>query len=181
MANEGMTMGGKTVFHEIRTARMLFDEDEWADYCYRCRKDDSNAIRTQIGKYLWNDNDICLNPDVMSLVVDGKSYGYYVTLKWADCGNGFWSSAIDYGYGIGGGGSGVSYADRLVSEKYDHRAGYRNEIDAKIAACDEALTALSHANDKSGKLQRLIRMVEDYKKSIKPKVVQLDLFGELFS
>ena len=168
------------IFHECRTAGRTFTDKEWSDYCCQTRNGE-NRLTTQIGKHLWNDFDICLNPDVMSLVVDGKSYGYYVTLKWADCGNGFWSSAIDYGYGIGGGGSGVSYADRLVSEKYDHRAGYRSEADAKIAACDEALTALEHANDKSGKLQRLIHMVEDYKKSIKPKVVQLDLFGELFN
>ena len=80
MVNEGMMMGGKTVWHEVRSARMLFDEDEWSNYLDRTRNGE-NRLTTRIGKHLWNDFDIGLNPDVMSLVVDGKSYGYYVTLK----------------------------------------------------------------------------------------------------
>ena len=179
MANEGMTMGGKTVWHEVRSARMLFDKDEWSNYLDRTRNGE-NRLTTQIGKYLWNDFDICLNPEVMSLVVDGKYNGYYVTIKWADCGNGIWSSALDYGTGDGGGGYGVSFADRLVGDKYDWRAGYPSEVDAKVAACDKALVRLHNSRKQNDKLQRLIRMVEDYRKSIKPKVVQLDLFGELF-
>ena len=88
---------------------------------------------------------------------------------------------IDYGYGDGGGGSGVSYADRIKGEKYDHRAGYRSEADAKLAACDAALEAIGRSvHGDQGNLKRLIRMVEDYRKSIKPKFVQLDLFGEMF-
>lgn len=169
------------VFHECRTAGRTFTQKEWGEYCNQTRNGE-NRLTTQIGKHLWNDFDICMNPDVMSLVVDGRSYGYFVTIKWADCCNGFWASAIDYGYGDGGGGSGVSYADRLKGEKYDHRAGYRSEADAKLAACDSAIEAIGRSvHGDQGKLKRLIRMVEDYRKSIKPKVVQLDLFGELFN
>lgn len=165
------------IFHECRSARRTFTEEQWADYCTQSWNDDSKSIRTQIGKYTFNDCDICLNPEIMSLVVDGKSYGYYVTIKWCDCGNGIWSSALDYGYGDGGGGYGVSFADRLVGDKYDWRAGYPSEVDAKVAACDEALVRLHKSRKQNDKLQRLIRMVEDLKKSLtRPKIVQLELF-----
>lgn len=164
------------IVHVCRSAGIEFTDEQWADYCTQSRHDDSKRIRTQIGKYTFNDFDICLNPDVMSLVVDGKSYGYYITIKWCDCGNGFWNSAIDYGYGDGGGGSGVSYADRLIGDKYDSRAGYRSEVDAKVAACDHALVALSKSHDNSDKLRRLIKMVEEYKRNVKPKYIQLELF-----
>ena len=122
------------IFHECRSAGRTFTDEQLAEYCRQSRLDDSKLIRTQIGKYTFNDCDICMNPEVMSLVVEGKSYSYYVIIKWCDCGNGFWSSAIDYAYGNGGGGSGVSYADRLKGDKYDSRTGYRSEVDAKMAA-----------------------------------------------
>ena len=165
------------IFHECRSAGRTFMDEQWSDYCTQSRHDDSKRLTTQIGKYLFNDCDICLNPDVMSLVVEGKSYGYYVTIKWCDCGNGFWSSAIDYGYGDGGGGSGVSYADRMVGEKYNQYGGYRTEMDAKVAACDKALEAFTHSiHGDPKKLKRLVAMVEDYRRKIKPKYVQLELF-----
>lgn len=165
----------KEIFHECRSAGRTFTSEEWGEYCRESHNNDAKRLRTQIGKYLFNDCDICLNPEVMSLVVDGKSYGVYVVIKWADCGNGFWASAIDYSYGNGGGGSGVCYADRPVSEKYSCFAGYRSEKDAKVAACDRALRQLK---DKKGdEVVRLIRMVEDYRKSLsRPQIVQLELF-----
>ena len=165
------------IFHECRSAGRVFTQKEWGDYCDMTRHDEAKELRTQIGKYTFNVFDICLNPEMMSLVVDGKSYGYYVMIKWAECGNGIWSSAIDYSCGTGGGGSGVSYTDRLVGEKYDHRAGYRSEVDAKVAACDKALTILNgYTSNDETKKKRLIKMVEDYKRSIKPRYVQLELF-----
>lgn len=165
------------IFRECRSAGRTFTDDEWSEYCALTRNDEGKRLRTQKGKYLFNDRDICLNPDVMSLVVDGKSYGYYVTIKWAECGNGIWSSAIDYGYGDGGGGSGVRYADRLVGDKYSQWAGYRSEVDAKVAACDEALEVISRSiSGNETKLKRLRGMVEDYRKSIRPKYIQLELF-----
>lgn len=166
----------KEVFHRIRSAGIEFTSEQWGDYCRASMDDPAKRITTQIGKYLFNDCDVCLNPETMSLVVEGKSYGYYVTLKWCDCGNGVWAYAIDYAYGNGGGGSGCAYTSPDEEKKW--LCGCPSERDAKKAACDYALRSLSHSLKKDdAKLQRLIRMVEEYKKSIfRPKVVQLSLF-----
>jgi hypothetical protein len=112
----------------------------------------------------------------MSLVVDKKKIGYYVTLKWCDCGNGVWSYGLDYNYGSGGGGGGCSFA-KPDDEKLNLR-GRTSEREAKIAACEYALRSLEHCVWKpDSKVERLKRMVEDYMKSLsRPKVVQLSLF-----
>lgn len=164
------------IFHRVRSAGKEFTSEQWDDYCRASRDDPEKRIRTQIGKYLFNDCDVCLNPETMSLVVDGKSFGYYVTLKWCDCGNGVWSYAMDFGYGNGGGGGGCSFA--TPDDKNLNLRGCPSEREAKIAACDYALSSLeSNARENDAKVERLKRMVEDYKKTIsRPQIVQLSLF-----
>ena len=166
------------VFHECRVAGRTFTREQWGEYCRETRIDPSKRIVTHIGKYDFNDCDMCLNPEVMTLAVDRSSYGYYVTLKWADCGNGLWAYAIDYCTGTGGGGYGVCWADHLADGSgFRHRGGYRSEQDAILAACDEAVIRLQQSgHDNEEKTKRLIRMVEDYKKQIRPRYVQLELF-----
>lgn len=166
----------KEVFHRIRSAGIDMTLEQWGDYCRASNEDPAKRINTQIGKYLFNDCDVCMNPETMSLVVDGKAYGYYVTLKWCDCGNGSWSFGVEYCYGIGGGGGGCSFTD--PDDEKEWMRGRPSEKEAKVAACERALECLSHNRRKNDvKADRLIRMVEDYMKSIsRPKVVQLSLF-----
>ena len=171
------TMGGKTVWHEIRSARMLFTQEEWSDYLRRCHADPAERIVTRIGKYDFNDNDICLNPEVYTLKVGTKDgYGYDVTFKWADCGNGVWQYGLDYSTGTGGGGFGVRYTE--PNEDRDWLKGYPSEKECLMAACDHALEYINHSlHEKEAKTQRLKEMVREYKKSLlRPQVVQLSLF-----
>ena len=171
------TMGGKTVWHEIRSARMLFTEEEWGKYLCRCHADPAERIVTRIGKYDYNDCDICLNPEVYTLKVGTKdAWGYYVTFKWADCGNGVWQYGLDYSTGTGGGGFGVRYTE--PNEDRDWLKGYPSEKECLMAACDHALKYIGHSqHDKEAKTQRLKEMVREYKKSLsRPQVVQLSLF-----
>ena len=165
------------VFHECRSAGRSFTSEEWSEYCRASREDDSKRLRTTFGKYDFNDCDICLNPTILKLALAGK-WMYYVTLKWADCGNGFWSWACDYGTGDGGGGSGVAFAWKPYDENNGNHygEGVSTELEAKILACDEALAHLRNAYKKNEKVERLINMVEEYKKRLKPKYVQLELF-----
>ena len=165
---------GKDIFHSIRSCGREFTSEEWGEYCRQSRDDDALRIRTQIGKYLFNDCDVCLNPEVMSLVVDKKSYGYYVMLKWCDCGNGVWTYGMDYAYGNGGGGGGCSYATPEDGRRWSRPS----EREAKIAACDDAINTLERNGRKDDKkLTRLIALVTDYKKSIgRPQPIQLELF-----
>ena len=171
------TMGGKTVWHEIRSARMLFTEEEWSKYLLRCHADPAERIVTRIGKYDYNDCDICLNPEVYTLKVGTKdAWGYYVTFKWADCGNGVWQYGLDYSTGTGGGGFGVRYTE--PNEDRDWLKGYPSEKECLMAACDHVLEYIGHSlQSKEAKTQRLKEMVREYKKSLsRPQVVQLSLF-----
>ena len=164
------------VFHECRAAGVTFTQDEWSEYLRRCREDESQRIVTQIGRYDFNDCDVCLNPEVLTIASKTGSYGYSVTLKWAECRNGIWSYAVDYNCGTGGGGSGVHYADTLEGKSW--LRGYPSEREAQQAACDEAIRQVRSARDGKSVLgDRLIAMVEDYRKTIsRPKIVELSLF-----
>ena len=165
------------IFHRIRSAGIEFTSEECGDYCHELRTDKRKPIVTRIGKYDWNDCDICKNPEVMSLVVKQGGYSaYHVILKWAECVKGVWAMAVDYAYGTGGGGSGVSFATK-VSSKYPK--GYPSELDAKVAACDLALAHLASATKRDKNVERLMQMVTDYRDQIKPKYIQLDLFADL--
>ena len=169
MANE--------IFHECRSAGRSFTSEEWSEYCRASRMDDGKRLVTRIGKHDFNDCDICLNPNVLTMALQGK-WMYYVTLKWADCGNGLWSWACDYNTGTGGGGSGVGFAWKPFDEKNTNHygEGVSTELEAKMQACEEALRHLLNAYTKNDKVERLILMVEEYKTKLKPKYVQLELF-----
>lgn len=160
-------------FHVIRSAGREFTEKEWSEYC----RDGENRIVTSFGKYDFNDCDICLNPETMTIASKKGSYEYNVTLKWCYCGNGLWSYGLDYNTGMGGGGFGCSYADETGNDK-SYRNGYRSEKECIIAACDKALSYLQKSDygDERNRT-KLIGMVTDYKKSIgRPEPVQLSLF-----
>lgn len=164
------------IVHTIRSAGIEFTSDEWSKYCCEVRTDKRKPIVTRIGKYDWNDCDICKNPEVISLVVkQGGYFAYRVMLKWAECVKGVWAMAVDYSYGTGGGGSGVSFATK-VSSKFPE--GYPSEVDAKVAACDLALVRLASATKGDKNIERLMQKVTDYRDQIKPKYIQLDLFAD---
>ena len=168
----------KEIFHECRSAGRTFTRDEWADYCRESRFDDGKRIRTQIGKYLFNDCDMCLNPETMTIAVNKKRENFnYVQLQWAYCGNGLWSYGMNYGVGYAGGGFGVAYADRQ-GDGNDWRNGYPTEQECKRKACECALHRLEHCGEKDkAEVKRLMQMVRDYMKSLgRPQPVQLELF-----
>lgn len=165
------------IFHTIRCCNKNFTAKEWGDYCTESYKDPSKRIITSIGKYEFNEHDICLNPTVMSLVVSHGGYGYEVTLKWCDCGNGLWSYGLFYNCGTGGGDFGCSFAD-VTDDPNSYRYGYRSEKECIIACCNAAISRIeSYGREKDAKAKRLIEMVKDYKNSIgRPAPVQLSLF-----
>lgn len=165
-------------FHVIRSAGIEFStQKEWGEYLDKVRSGETYRIITSFGKYDFNDCDICLNPEVMSLVID-KIY-YYATLKWCYCGNGLWSFGLDYSTGNGGGGFGCSFAD-ITGNPDSWRNGYKTEEECIIAACNCAISRIENSGrTNESKVQRLLAMVVNYKKSIqKPQPVQLSLFGE---
>ena len=179
-------MTQQTIYHRIRCAKKEFTQDEWADYCKRCREDEKNRIITKIGKYIFNDHDICLNPERETITGKSGSYGFNVTIKWADCGNGLWAYGIDYNTGTGGGGYGVSWADRSASK--DPLTGHWNEgwpteLECRLAALDDAIFRVQGSGywgyDEKRKKQTdiLVALIKEHKKSLtRPKVVQLELF-----
>lgn len=165
-------------FHRIRHLNKVFNQDEWADYCHECREDDSKRIRTTFGKYTFNDCDICLNPDTERIGSKGGAYGYYVVLKWAECGNGLWSYGLDYSTGTGGGGYGVSWADLQGNEK-SWRNGYPSEQECKVAGWRKALKYIGNHehNARTSPAEKLREMIQDeIKRLTRPQVVQLELF-----
>lgn len=163
------------IFHTIRCCNRKFTSKEWNDYCAETYKESGKRIVTSIGKYDFNDCDICLNPTVISLVAHGGAYGYCVTLKWCDCGNGRWSYGLDYSCGTGGGGFGCSWADGSGDTNSIYK-GYPSEKEAIIAACDAAIKWIGDPKD-DAKKKRLLEMVKEHKKSIgRPAPVQLSLF-----
>ena len=165
-------------FHRIRHLNKVFNHDEWADYCHECREDDSKRIRTTFGKYTFNDCDICLNPDEQSIVAKNGGFGYNMTLKWAECGNGLWSFGIDYNLGTAGGGHGVSWADLQGNEK-SWRNGYPSELECKIAGWRKALKYIGNHehNARTSPAEKLREMIEDeIKRLTRPQIVQLELF-----
>lgn len=169
--------GWPTPHHVIRCAGREFTFREWCDYLNKCNKGESERIVTTIGKYDFSDHDMCLNPEIMSLVID-KVY-YYVTLKWCYCGNGLWSFGLDYSAGNGGGGFGCSFAD-ISGNPNSWRNGYKTKEECIMAACDCAIRRIENIRSTNeSKVQRLLAMVREYKKSIqKPQPVQLSLFDD---
>lgn len=162
------------VFHHIRCCGKTFTFDEWGDYCAKTRNGEQR-IETTFGKYTFNDNDICLNPDSVEFNIKKGSYGCNAAIKYADCGNGLWSFGLDYSIGTAGGGYGVSWADRDTGDGW--RRGYHTKEECLIAACVELLNRLSTMNEKGKPFNDLVGAVAEYRRSIgRPKVVQLELF-----
>lgn len=162
------------IFHTIRACNRQFTGDEWSDYCQLTRNDDSKRIYNTFGKYRFNDFDICINPDIDTISVKECAYGYYVRIKYAECGNGLYAYGIDYGTGTGGGGFGVSWADSAEPDRYNR--GYHSERECKIAAAEVAINILGNSKGDK-KLAQLIEKVTEYKRGLeRPRVVQLELF-----
>ena len=156
----------------IRSASIHMTNEEWGEYCRHTREDFGARIRTTFGKYTFNENDVCLNPDVLTIGVKGNNL-VYARIKWCECGNGIWSFGIDYSTGSGGGGCGASYADKLGD---GYGCGYATEKEAKLKACEKVLQSIRGGFDRKN-CERLRQMVEDYMKTLqRSKVVQLELF-----
>ena len=165
-------------FHVIRSAGRSFTSDEWGEYCRMTREDDNKRIRTTFGRYTFNEADICINPTTHEFKVKPGSYGYYIIIKWCDCGNGLWSFGVDYSVGTAGGGFGASYADTKDDGSHQWRMGYASEKECLTAACQSALSRVACAGKENADVKKLRQMVEDYMKSLnRPKVVQLELFA----
>ena len=164
------------VCHTIRHLKRTFDSDQWAEYCKECRHDEKKQIRTTIGKYIWNDFDICLNPEREEVTVKGGAYGYSATIKYAHCGNGVWAFGVDYNTGTGGGGFGVAWADKADTKLWNK--GFESERECKKYAWRYILTYLQSRKSQNKMIARLYDEVEKkYKQYSRPQIVQLELFG----
>lgn len=162
-------------FHEIRCCGRRFTRKEWGEYCDATRRDSTKRIHTTFGRYTFNDNDICLNPDSVEFNIKKGGYGCNAAIKYADCGNGLWSFGLNYSIGTAGGGYGVSWADRDTGD--DWRRGYHTKEECLIAACDELLQRIAVRGEKGKPFNDLVGAVAEYRRSIgRPKVVQLELF-----
>lgn len=169
------------IVHTIRACKRTFTQEQWNEYCDMTRHDDSLRVTNTFGKYTFNDHDVCINPDVEEINVKGGAYGYYVRIKYAECGNGIWTFGIDHSTGTGGGGFSPAWSDKVGDPKSWH-SGYASKKECLVAACDKALVYLDNAyNVKADNRGRLIAelkcKVKDFRKELtRPKVVQLKLF-----
>ena len=164
------------VFHTIRHLGRTFTDKEWSEYCNLCRQDEGNLIRTQIGKYLWNDFDICLNPETLTIAAKAGPYGYYVTLHWAECGNGVWAFGMDYQTGTGGGGFGVSWASKADTKIWNK--GFDSEKECKCFALRYAMSRLHPHNGNEKMVNRLKELLQKELDTLqRPQYIQLELFG----
>ena len=167
----------KKPFHVIRSAGKEFTQDEWSEYLNSVYRGEREPITTQYGKYLFNDNDICINYDKQEITAKSGWFGYYVILKFAECGNGIWVYGINYSIGTGGGGYGAEWSDTTDENVPYH--GYPSEHDCKVAGWHDALEIISsHYYQRTPTAIKLRTMIEDeIKKLTCPQVVQLELFG----
>ena len=177
-------MAGTEIFHRIRSCGREFNRDEWHDYLESTNKDKSNRITTTFGSYTFNDHDICITPDVVKIAVKEGSYGYYVEIETAECGNGIWVYGLHYNYGTGGGCWGARWTDKLTDHLGISR-GYKSRKEALIDACNNAIGQLNRQMDICTKrdgnngslLKRLVQMIKEYKRELKhPAPVELSLF-----
>lgn len=163
------------VFHTIRAQGITFTSEQWGEYCDETRKDKSKLITTKIGKYVFNDSDICLNPERDDIIVKDGGNGYKVAIEYADCGNGLWSFGIYYCVGTAGGGFGVSWADRDTGDGW--RRGYRSKVECLDAACEYLELCVRRCGKNNKMALALIEKIKAYRKELKrPKIVQLELF-----
>lgn len=166
----------KEVFHRIMHLNRTFTQDEWSQYLDETYKDESKRIRSTIGKYTWNDHDICLNPDTYYYSIDKKNAGgYNCTINIAECGNGVWAFGLDYNTGTGGGGFGVSWADKADTKVWNK--GFESEKECKRFALRYALTRIVPFNGNDKKVNQLRELLQkELDKLTKPQYIQLELF-----
>ena len=163
------------VCHTIRHLKRTFNREEWAEYCAQCRENPSARIVTSIGKYKFNDCDVCLNPDTDAVEIKGGAYGYSAEIKFAHCGNGVWAFGYDINTGTAGSSSGVSWADKQNLSKWNK--AFESERECKKYAWRYILTRLQPNKDKNKMIARLYDEVEKkYKQYSRPQIVQLELF-----
>ena len=167
----------KKPFHVIRSVGKEFTQDEWNEYLNAVYAVKCEHISTCFGKYVFNDHDICVNYDTQTIGIKNMDcYGYYVTLEFAECGNGIWVYGLNYNIGTAGGGFGAAWSDTTDDKIWYH--GYPSEKDCKLAGWNEALQRISNNDsERSSQIKNLRTMIEDeIKKLTRPQVVQLELF-----
>ena len=168
-------MEKRKIWHRIASCNRSFTRDEWNKYLQESNQNPDKRIVTTIGKYKWNDCDICLNPEEWMISVKSGSYGYYVIITWADCGNGVWAFGLKYNTGTGGGCFGVSYA--TGKEKQIWNRGFESELSCKKYALRYAMTRLHPYNDNGVMINRLKDAIQaELNKLSRPQYVQLSLF-----
>ena len=164
------------IFHKCRHLGIEMTREEYWAYLRECEKDSTKRIRTQIGRYIFNEHDICLNPERERISVSDGTWGWYVDIMTAECGNGVWVYGLQYNLGDGGGCFGASWADRRTDRtRYDW---HESERECKASAGRCMLRYIdNHTEDKKGMLSKLRRKVEEYVRSMeRPQVVELSLF-----
>lgn len=161
----------KKIFHTCYAANRAFTKEQWHNYL-----ENEERIKKQVGKYIVNECDIVLNPDVVHFEV--HKVWCYADIKWADFENGWFAYGIDCNTSDGGWSFGVSYIDDKCAhlERKRHCAA-RSKKECLIAACESIVNYLTERVKTDKRTYRLIQMIKDYKKELsQPKVVQLELF-----
>lgn len=165
----------REVVHTIRHLGRTFNQEQWSEYCAACRQSDENRIRTTIGKYIWNDCDICLNPETWTISVKDGAYGYWVCIEWAECGNGVFAFGMRCNTGTSSSSFGVSWADKADTKLWNK--GFESEKECKRYALRYALTRI--IDTEGGKM--VMRLREKIQKELhkleRPQYVQLSLFN----
>lgn len=161
----------KKIFHTCYSACRAFTKQQWHDYLEKEEK-----IGKNFGKYIVNDCDICINPDVIHFEVN--KVWCYANIKWADFGNGWFAYGIDCNTNDGGWSFGVSYIDdKCAHLEWRRKYAARSKKECLIAACELIVNYLTERVKTDKRIYRLIQMIKDYKKELStPKVVQLELF-----
>lgn len=159
----------KEIFHRCRAAGREFTSEQWHEYL-----DEQDPIEVRYGEFVYNVNDICLNPERERICVKDGAYGYNVEIKTAAA-NGLWAYGLSYSCGTGGGGCGVTFPDHEDGDDYGR--GYRSKKYCLVAACHEAIKIIKSMGDGKALAKQLIDKIECYRREIsRPKVVQLELF-----
>lgn len=164
------------IFHTMRSTGRTFTQQQWHEYLDGIYHGDWKPLTAKFGEFVFNDHDICLNPEKHHVSVKDGCFGYYVDLSVAECGNGLWSFGLSYSVGTAGGGFGVSWADSQDGERY--QKSYPSRKECLQAACDYVICMLdTKSRKRDAKACQLQRKVQEYKKEMtRPKVVQLELF-----
>ena len=149
-------------------------QEEWWHFLRECEQDETRRTRTQYGRYIFNENDICLNPDKETVSVQDGPFGYSLTIKMAECGNGIWVYGLSYCCGGGGGSFGASWACRDSDRKlYDWA---ESEKECRLSALRKAVSYIGYRGDEPKRIKLLNKIAEYIKQLERPQVVELSLF-----